>query len=150
MYTKHEASAIRQKFWTSFGQYLAPVPSASGEKIHWINYKTGIRSIQVRMDVTTVSAYIAIEVSDKNQERQAELFGHLRSMKNDLGDSSNWKWEDQLNPGSKTVSRAYKQLNGVNIFNEADWPAIITFLKSNLVFIDEFWVSKKDIFEMIA
>ena len=34
MYSKQEASFLNQKFWTSLGQYLAPIPSAEGEKIN--------------------------------------------------------------------------------------------------------------------
>jgi hypothetical protein len=30
MYKKGEASQLRQAFWTAFGQYVAPVPSAEG------------------------------------------------------------------------------------------------------------------------
>ena len=74
MFTKQEMSNTRQKFWTSLGQYLAPIPGAGGEKINWINYKTGIRNISFKMDVTNDHAYIAIEISHKDPEIQQLYF----------------------------------------------------------------------------
>ena len=41
MYTKQEAAQLRKEFWTAFGQYMKPVPTEDGEKVNWINYKTG-------------------------------------------------------------------------------------------------------------
>ena len=49
MYSKAEATQLRQAFWTAFGQYMAPVPSAEGETTNWINYKTGFKHLYFRM-----------------------------------------------------------------------------------------------------
>ena len=49
MYSKSEASQLKQEFWTSFGQYMSPVLSAEGEKLNWINYKTGEKDIFFKM-----------------------------------------------------------------------------------------------------
>ncbi|RZK28608.1 MAG: DUF4268 domain-containing protein, partial [Hymenobacter sp.] len=45
MYSKAEATQLRQAFWTTFGQYMAPVPSAEGWPTNWINYKTGLKHV---------------------------------------------------------------------------------------------------------
>lgn len=45
MYSKAEKSKIRKDFWTAFGQYMKPVPSAEGTKVNWPNYKTGVKQI---------------------------------------------------------------------------------------------------------
>ena len=42
MYSKQELSRIREEFWTSFGRYMQPILSADGEKVNWVNYKTGM------------------------------------------------------------------------------------------------------------
>jgi hypothetical protein len=38
---------------------MKPVPSASGQPVNWINYKTGIRNIHFKMDADNTSAVIA-------------------------------------------------------------------------------------------
>ena len=53
MYSKHEASQLRQEFWTPFGRYMQPVLSSEGERVNWINYKTGAKHIYFRMDAGT-------------------------------------------------------------------------------------------------
>ncbi len=70
MYSKAESSAIRKEFWIKFGQYMKPVPSASGFRVNWSNYKTGIRDIYFRMKTEQEFASIGIEISHKDEELQ--------------------------------------------------------------------------------
>ena len=63
MYSKDEVSKLKTQFWTSFGQYMKPVPGASGLPANWINYKTGIRHIHFKMDADNTRAVITIEIS---------------------------------------------------------------------------------------
>ncbi len=50
MFSKQDASKLKKEFWTAFGRYMKPVLSADGEKINWINYKTGEKDIVFKMD----------------------------------------------------------------------------------------------------
>jgi hypothetical protein len=63
MYSKDQASQLKQQFWTTFGQYITPHPSAEGIKINWVNYKTGIKHLYFRMQAENRSASIAIEIA---------------------------------------------------------------------------------------
>ena len=74
MYTREQASSIRQEFWTRFGRYMAPVLSAEGEKINWINYKTGIRQLNFRMDATQEFAHIGIEINHRDPGQALVLY----------------------------------------------------------------------------
>jgi hypothetical protein len=59
-----------------------------------------------------------------------------------------WEWEALVaDENGKTVSRIYKELGGVNIFNKTDWPALISFFKPRLIAFDEFWSLVKPGFE---
>ena len=78
MYSKKEESFLREQFWTTFGQYISPVPSAEGVKINWINYKSGIRFIHVKMEVQNGLAYIGIEISHKDLRIQGIFFDHFK------------------------------------------------------------------------
>ncbi len=73
MYSKDEASQLKQAFWTTFGQYISPILSTDGLKINWVNYKTGIKHLYFRMEADKQIATIAIEISHPDAGIQ-ELF----------------------------------------------------------------------------
>lgn len=148
MYSRQEASQIRQTFWTRFGQYMRPLPGASGEPVNWLNYKTGIRHLYFRMDVSNTNAAIAIELKHPDPAEQDFYFGKLEQVRNLLEETVGEKWQwlpHQTDDDGAVVSRIMTTLPGVNIFNEADWPAIISFLKPRIVALDAFWEMAKDV-----
>ncbi len=73
VYSKEQASQLRQAFWTALGQYLAPIPSAEGQKVNWVNYKTGIKHVYFRMQADHKKASISIEITHPDVGVQ-ELF----------------------------------------------------------------------------
>jgi hypothetical protein len=153
MYTQQEASAMRQKFWISFGKYMSPIPSSTGEKVNWINYRTGIKFINFKMDTQGDSASIGIEMSHKEIEMQELYFNHFKTFKKALEEILEEKWEWQLNAvneSGNTIARIYTILPGININNENDWPKIITFFKNRIIALDKFWNEYRDIFEMLT
>lgn len=151
MYSKQEAVILKQQFWTGFGQYLAPVPAATGSRINWINYKTGVKHIHFKMDVTN-QAYIAIEISHNDLELREIFFNHFDTLKSELelALEEKWTWEKTAFINGKQVSRIYITLNDMSIFRQADWPGIISFLKPRIIALDSFWTANRDIFEMLT
>ncbi len=152
MYSKEEASKIRQQFWTVFGKYMAPVLSANANKINWINYKTGIRNLYFRMEVTKKEANIAIEIMHKEPEFAQKLFQQFLFLKEDFESiaGTDWLWEQEaFNEHGLVLSRISKTQTNLNIFNQANWPDIISFLKPSIQSLDSFWVENKMIFEII-
>jgi len=152
MYSKDQASQIKQTFWTTFGQYIAPQPSADGLKINWINYKTGIKYVSFRMQAENRLATIAIEISHPDTGIQELYFEQFKELKLVLANAlqEDWDWElhDQDDYG-KTVSRIFKQLNNVSMFNRDDWPALISFFKPRIIALDEFWTDAKYSFDSL-
>lgn len=152
MYTQQEASAIRQKFWIKFGKYMAPIPSSNDEKVQWINYRTGIKGINFKMDADADQAYIGIEISHSRQEERDLYFSHFKTFKKGLEDmlEETWIWEDDhVKPEGTHVARIYTAVTDVNIFKESDWPEIISFLKVRMIALDKFWNEYREIFEML-
>jgi hypothetical protein len=150
MYTRQEASQIRKEFWTRFGQYMRPVQAADGEKRNWLNYKTGIRDIFFRMDADRESATVAIELRHADPNTRKEIFAKFAALKTLLEENTGeqWIWEpNHQDEVGRTVSKISHQIKGVNIFNSADWPAIISFLKPRIIALDAFWYIVKDGFE---
>lgn len=153
MYTREQASLIRQNFWTRFGKYMAPVLSAEGEKVNWINYRTGIPNIYFRMDASKAEAYIGIEIMHKNPVQAEKYYQQFLLLKPMLEEAlgEEWLWEDlHSNEALQPLNRIYITLQPVNIFKESDWPAIISFLKPRIIALDDFWTNHKMIFEMIG
>ena len=152
MYSKEQASQLKQAFWTAFGQYMAPVHSAAGERISWVNYKTGIKHVHFRMQADRSSAMIAIEIIHPDaglQELFFEQFKELKTlMQGYLGET--WKWQlYSTDEYGKTISRIYKETDPVSIFSQSDWPALISFFKPRMIALDAFWADAQYAFDAL-
>jgi hypothetical protein len=152
MYSKDQASQIRQAFWTTFGQYIAPQLSADGLKMNWVNYKTGIKHVNFRMEAGNRSASIAIEIAQPDPDIQEIFFEQFKELKAVLHDALQEEWEWELhatNEYGKVVSRIYKDLPQASLFNRDDWPKLISFFKPRIIALDEFWSTAKYSFDAL-
>lgn len=152
MFSKQEASQLRKEFWTAFGQYMKPVPSFDGEKVNWLNYKTGEKDVLFKMDADNKKATIAVEMVHADigiQQLYFEQFEQLRNMFDNIV-SRDWTWAlHARDTNDKIISRIYSEVDGVSVFNKADWPALISFLKPKIIALDEFWCSARYGFESL-
>jgi hypothetical protein len=151
MYRREEAAAIKRAFWTSLGQYLKPSSSQWHEKVNWLNYKTGIKDIYLRMDADNKQASIAFELTHGDEVMRQlifEVFCTLRPLL-EAATGEPWLWDahayDEHGCG---ICRIGNTITGVNVMQQADWPAIISFLKPRLLAADAFWADAKDIIEI--
>lgn len=150
MYSKNEASALKTKFWTAFGSYLKPVHNAVGQRINWVNYKTGVKHIFLRMDVDKREARIGLECRHSEAQDRLAVFQKLVLHQKVLADLSqtNWTWSQEVyDDFGRPISRIQVTLPNVNIFNQQDWPVIISFLKEQVLILDAFWWEIKDFIE---
>ncbi|MBA9078791.1 MULTISPECIES: DUF4268 domain-containing protein [Rufibacter] len=152
MYTREQASQMRQAFWTTFGQYMAPIPSAEGMRINWSNYKTGLKNVYFRMRAEKKAASIGIEMTHRDLEIQQMFFEQFQALKLVLHETlgETWEWElhaqDEL---GETISRIYTELPAVNVFNKDDWGTLITFFKPRIIALDEFWTDAQYAFDSL-
>jgi hypothetical protein len=150
MYSKQEAALLKRDFWTSFGQYMRPLPGADGEVVNWLNYKTGIRQLFFRMDADNRQAGIAIELRHPDPDVRQQYYERLKQLQTILHQATGeeWKWQELVtDEDGRQVSRVGTTIRGVNIFNRNDWPAIISFLKPRILALDAFWHLVKEQFE---
>lgn len=150
MYSKQEAALLTQEFWTLFGRYIAPLPSADGEKINWVNYKTGLKDTRFVMVADTGFAKVGIVLQQPGiafQQLYFEKFAALKKqMHKTLGEA--WQWQPGItNQHGKLTSEIFTTLENVNVLNRQDWPAIISFLKPRMIALDQFWCEYKYAFE---
>lgn len=149
MYTRKEVANTRQEFWTTFGRYMTPVSSASGEKVNWVNYKTGIKGISFRMEASNTGAKVYVSINAPGAIRES-LYQRFLSLKNLFHDvaGSEWEWHaNKTDVDGNTLSVIETTLPGVSIFKKEDWPALISFFKKSMISLDAFWYQVKEILE---
>ena len=143
---------MKQAFWTAFGQYMAPVLSAEGDKINWVNYKTKEKAIFFRMQADNRLASVAIELTHPDAEIQQIYFEQFQQLKSIFSATAGGHWHWRLHTHDeygRTVSRIETQIDGVSIFRKEDWPHLIRFFKENIMALDEFWSQVKYGFESL-
>jgi hypothetical protein len=152
MYTREQATQLRQAFWTSFGLYMAPVPSAEGSKVNWSNYKTGIKHVFFRLQADNKRSYIGIEITHPDTEIQQiyfEQFAEFRHLLHSLM-TEEWDWVlPTRDEDGKIISRIHKELFSVSVFNQDDWADLISFFKPRIIALDEFWSDAKYSFDAL-
>jgi hypothetical protein len=152
MYSKQEAAALKQQFWTTFGRYMAPVLSAEGEIVNWINFKTGEKDIYIRMRADNKKAAISIELTHKDpgvQQLYFEQFVQLKNLFTEIVGSA-WEWQlHTADENGRIISGITKDVAGYSIFKKEDWPALISFFKTEIIRLDEFWSQTKYSFESL-
>jgi hypothetical protein len=142
MYTREQASKLKQAFWTAFGQYMSPVLSAEGLPTNWINYKTGLKHVYFRMQAEKKTASIGIELTHPDPEIQQMFFEQFQDLRALLHEAVGEEWTWDLHTAyeyGKEVSRIHTQLDGVSVFNQEDWPTLISFFKPRIIALDAFW-----------
>jgi len=149
MFTREETSRLRQEFWTTFGKYLSPIPSAEGMRINWINYRTGIKDVYFRMETLADRALISISIEHNDagiRELFFEQFLELKDMLH-LSLEEDWEWQHDAILNHRNISRIYKELPNCSVTNKDDWPALISFFKPRIIALDAFWENAKWSFE---
>jgi hypothetical protein len=152
MFKRDEASRLREEFWTAFGRYMSPVPSAEGMKINWINYRTTLKHVYFRMDANQDAATISISIEHKDAGIREVYFQQFEEFKTLLHDTLEEEWEWQLHARigeEKVISRIYKELTDVSIFNKDQWPELISFFKPRIIALDRFWEDAKYSFDAL-
>lgn len=152
MYSKKEASQLRQAFWTAFGQYMSPVLSADGEKINWLNYKTGEKDVYFRMDADNKTASVGIELTHKDAGVQALYFYQFTELKPALQAAleEEWTWLPHTrDEHGRVVSRIFTSISPVSVFKKEDWAQLISFFKPRITALDSFWSTAKYVFETL-
>ena len=152
MYSKHDAAILKQEFWTTFGLYMNPVLSSEGEKINWVNYKTGEKGLRFKMHADGRSAFIGIVLIHKDAGVRELYYQQLLEVKHIMESIIPGPWQWLLNAqdeNDQAISIVYDEIEGVSIFKKEDWPKLISFFKPRIVALDEFWNMVKYSFETL-
>jgi hypothetical protein len=152
MFKRQEASHLREEFWTTFGRYMSPVPSAEGIKINWINYRTTVKDVYFRMDANHKSARISISIEHHDAGIRELYFQQFQELKTLLHDAVKeyWEWQPHAPVADdRIISCIYKELTGVSVFNKEQWPELISFFKPRIIAMDRFWEDARYSFDAL-
>jgi hypothetical protein len=151
MFTREEASRIREEFWTTFGKYMSPVPSSEGMKISWVNYHTGIKDVHFRMEANQRSAAIFISLEQRDAGVRELYFEQLLEFKTLLHAwlAEEWEWQGEVVVNRKVISRVCKEIVNISVFNKEQWPELISFFKPRIMALDSFWENARYTFEKL-
>lgn len=150
MFTREAASRLREEFWTTFGKYMRPVVSTEGTSVNWVNYHTHLKDVHFRMEAGKKSAAIYISMEHRDPDIQELYFEQFKELKTPLHEALQEEWQWQLHlpvADDKIVSRIYKELSDVSVFNKDGWPELISFFKPRIIALDSFWENAKYSFE---
>ena len=152
MYSKTEITQLRQAFWTTFGQYMQPVPSADGGPVNWINYKTGLKHVYFRMQADNRHATISIDLTQPDAGLRELFFEQFRELRPLLEEATGetWTWEPNARDANdQPLARIYQELRPANLFSRDDWPRLVSFFKPRLIALDEFWSTGQYAFDAL-
>lgn len=134
------AQTVRRAFWTQFLEEMNK-QSALAQNISpgtdaWISIALGVTGISVNVVATKSYARSEIYINRGTAEKNKDVFDRLYEQKDAIerlfGARLVWeRMEDRV------TSRIKYQLDGVNIFNEGDWPKMHGFMTAAAIKMHE-------------
>ncbi|AWH72821.1 DUF4268 domain-containing protein [Dokdonia sp. Dokd-P16] len=138
MFTREESKEIRKQFWIFFGKRYPR---------KWLLYNTGVKDLNLKFDFDNDKAIVSIDSESRDEIDRIYYFDKILSLKNLLLDevSQNITFESEyILESGKLISRAYIQLEGVNINNKNHWPQVFDFMFENMSKLELFYIEYQD------
>lgn len=148
MWSKEEAQQKRIKFFTEFGKYMRYHSGDWGEKINWMNYNTGVKSIYFKIEADKSGAALCIDIVNKDEGIKDLFYEQFIEFKNLLSNQlTELKWVNPcLNISSLPMARISTEIKGYNLYLEEHWTPLFEFLEKNLLGLHHFWEDARDVF----
>ena len=147
MFTNEERKAFMQHFWSKFDEYGDTVPDIAWRKKKWILHDTKISHIDLKFDICSDSAIVAMEINHKSENRRLgvyELVERYRAML-EQGFKEKLTWDFcYMNTNNQEVCRIYVEKHGVDINKYSDWQTIYTFLAENMLQLQDNFLEIQD------
>ncbi len=148
MLSKEEFKSYKIAFWEEFKLYMSKHRSASGRKTNWLQYKTDIKHVFLRLETNKTNVRMCFDIQFKDQVIRSivwEQMGELKKVLTDeMGESGIWEehfWNDTIDD----FCRIYWEKEGLNFLNPHDKNAIFLFFEDKLIRFDQFYDTYKDI-----
>lgn len=152
MFSKEELRERKTLFWEGLKTRMQHHRSANGKRMNWINYKTGIKFLFVRLDVNSKRAIFALDLQPKDEGVREIFWEQLHELKmvleSEMG-PGNWNDDFEIKYGL-SVARISWELPGVNMFKKEDTDKIYAFFQEKLIAFDSFYTDFDEILLTLA
>ncbi len=146
MYSKEEKKELILEFWRKLGNRTRKIPGQRGRIKVWIGEKTGIRGINLKFDVSRDKIGVALEISNKNEERRLTLYEKLEATKrifeSEFGEPLIWDFAYERDNGA-IVCRVYTEMKGDYLVPE-QWPNIFNFMIDKMLRMEKAFTEVAD------
>jgi len=151
MFSKEETKELISLFWTSYGKYMNKHHSKYSKNIKWVNYRTNVKGVFLRLRATKKQAEICIELQHKNDDIRYLFYEQFMELKTVFTSAAGeWIWEkDIYNENEIQISKIYLQLDNVNIFNKNTWQDSFYFFEKHILAFDEFWADFSEVVKQL-
>jgi hypothetical protein len=149
MLTPAQRKTLNTDFYTALGAMMQGDYSATGRRIKWTNYRTGVKDAYVRMEADNKGARFGLEFQHADAEIRYLFWEQLEELKalmeSEMGDALVWH-RDFYKIDGTTVCRVEQRLDDGNLYDKSTWPVLLVFLKENLLAFDRFWADAAEVF----
>lgn len=138
-----ERELIRDRFWrelllqmnTQSSLYIG-INTEANHYDHWLSTGAGMGGLSYTFVITKKYAAVELGINKASQEENKAIYDALvinkETIETNFGEALSWQRLDE-----KKMSRITCILDGVNIFNDDDWPKIKEFLISKMIQFSE-------------
>lgn len=148
MWSKEEARNRKVRFYTNFGVYMKKHVENYDQKIHWVNYRTGVSSVFFKIESDNKTARVCIDIINKDEGLRDLFFEQFQEFKTLLqSEMDELIWlKEYYNKTGQINCRIYVETSEFSMNNEAQWGDLYRFFEKNMIALHEFWDNSKDIF----
>lgn len=142
MFSKDEEKALRNAFWGTLTTRMQKKRGASGSRLNWFKYPTGLRDIYVRTEVGTFGCRVCIDLQFKHEGIRDLFFEQFLETKTALEEAMKVpvKWQPKYKHDTgKEIARISIENTSTNMFVQEDWAEMHDFIYNGLLNVDAYW-----------
>lgn len=149
MFSKEENKQIKVDFYTQLGQKLKDHYPLSGEKVKWLNFKTGVKGINVKLDFSKREGKFWIEFNHQDEFVRDLFFDQMEEFKTilhaEMPEEGIW-FRETFNDYGEPYAKIEWTLEKVSMYKKDTWEEAHKFFSQLLIGFDSFWSDVKSVF----
>lgn len=142
MFSKEELKNYNIQFWAEFKQRMSQHRGVSGKKVNWLNYRTHLQNVYVRLETANKACKFCFDIQFKDdsiREIVWEQMGELKKLlTSEMGSEGNWI-EDYSSGTIKSMCRIEWTLENTNYLTASNKEKIYDFFEDKLLRFDRFY-----------
>lgn len=142
MFSKEELKNYNIQFWAEFKQRMGQHRGASGKKVNWLQYRTNLQNVYVRLETANKACKFCFDIQFKDdsiREIVWEQMGELKKLLTfEMGSEGNWI-EDYSSQTIKSMCRIEWTLENTNYLTASNKEKIYNFFEDKLLCFDRFY-----------